>query len=182
MKHLIDLLRQARAFARANDGRTQWALMKVFRIKNADGSPYLTRLRFVQCPYFGVFLHRVTTADPQPDLHDHPYPFVAIPLLGGYTESYTDHPKAMDIGPAAAGLVVERRHNLLHWNVMPLSAAHRIVELTRVPTWTLVFVGPRVQTFGFWTESGYVPFDQYSDKAYESGDESRMLYPRPDER
>ena len=45
-------------------------------------------------------IHEILTVDGTPDLHNHPFSYITIPLRGGYVEQYLDLP---------SGIVKERR-------------------------------------------------------------------------
>lgn len=116
--------------------------METFKVPQYDGDDdddYLTRLRIVQTPWFGVYLHRFDGPDPRPTLHDHPWRFLSIVLRGGYVERRLD----------PLDMTVDEDHRVRFVNRMRLCDAHSIMRLTRVPTWTLMLVGRRVRTWGY---------------------------------
>lgn len=118
----------------------KWAVMEKFEIPNFDDpGNYLTRWRVLETPWFGVYLHRIDTPDSRPTLHDHPWNFTALLLRGGYIERRLD-PHTMQVD----------EHRRVRWvNRMRSHDAHAIVQLLRVPTWTLLFVGARRRTWGY---------------------------------
>jgi len=134
---------------------TLWAFMDGFQVRKGD-TPYLDRLRVVQTPLFGVYLHRIHQPDQDRDPHDHPWPFVSFVLSGGYTERVWADKK--------------RRRNDLHsmefrrgrWSLHRMRAdrAHRILSVED-QLWTLVLTGPRKRDWGFWTRDGLVPWRDY---------------------
>ena len=77
--------------------------------------------------------------DSRPTLHDHPWRFLSVVLRGGYTERRLD-PRTMEVNEA---------HRVRWFNRMRTCDYHAIVKLARTPTWTLLFVGPRVRTWGY---------------------------------
>lgn len=101
---------------------------------------YMHRWYF-RTPWGAIRLHHILRSDQAEALHDHPWDFCSFLLSGGYTEVRPDgavyHPQ---------GSVVRRRaedlHRLIIWR----------------PVWTLVFTGPRRRTWGFQTETGWVPW------------------------
>lgn len=118
----------------------RWAFMERFEVPDYDSDGnYLTRWRIVQTPWFALYLHRFDGPDPRPTLHDHPWNFVAVVLRGGYIERRLD-PKSM---------TVDEAHVVRHVNVKRTHDAHSIMRLLRQPTWTLLFVGRRVRTWGY---------------------------------
>lgn len=137
---------------RAGTPSPRWAFLSLYRIKNRDGSPYLTRFRILQTPWFGIYLHRIHTHDTDRDLHDHPWTFLSIVLLGGYVEeretfSWPDRDW--------------KARKPLSFALRRATDPHRIVKLTRKPTWTLLFVGPRRRDWGFHTATGWVDWRTY---------------------
>lgn len=108
-------------------------------------NPYMLRWLFHH-PFGTVRLHKITQADADPDLHDHPWDFVSFILRGGYTEDIGG-PWEQHYGPGAISL-------------KRASDAHRITSVDG-PTWTLVFTGQRIRKWGFWTPEGWVAWDAY---------------------
>ncbi len=76
----------------------RWAFMATLRVPNLDGTPYLTRLRFVQTPWFGIYLHQIHTKDWDRHLHDHPWRFASLVLSGAYCEKVAERPEGTDLG------------------------------------------------------------------------------------
>lgn len=74
---------------------SRWAFMGGFSITTKDGDPYLDRLRIVQTPVFGIYLHRVHGPDGQRHPHDHPWWFASVVISGGYVEQVWDDPSAL---------------------------------------------------------------------------------------
>lgn len=90
--------------------------------------------------FHNLYLHRFTASDEDRALHDHPWSFVAIVLVGRYrevTESGTVRRRAGGIARRAAA----HRHR---------------VELFRdesgreMPCWTVVLTGRNERPWGFW--------------------------------
>jgi hypothetical protein len=148
----------------------RWAFMRRFRLTTAEGDTYLDRLRIVQTPWFGVYLHRLGTPDPGVDLHDHPWPFVSVILRGGYEEQVAPtrsaperarRAEAMPMANFMRGLPRSWRRGSMHR--LRLTECHRISTLFRVPTWTLILAGRRQQPWGFYTPSGFVDSRDYDE-------------------
>ena len=149
-----------------SDGRVRWAFMSTFDIPCVDPDSgeshlYLRRLRIIQTPWFGVYLHEMQAPDYDADLHDHPWSFFTIILKGGYTEFYKHRMRQHDDEK------VIHRWNRWSAHFMDKLAGHRIVGLHEVPTYTLVFAGPRKREWGFWrTERNgqtWVPWHEYNE-------------------
>lgn len=133
-------------------GAGRWQFMKMFRIFKS-GKPYLSRLRMIQTPFFSVYLHKIHQHDVDPDLHDHPWSFISIVLWGGYIEMRPD--------PLYITRAVSSKRGFLSVGYRRAEDLHRIIELSRYPTWTLVFTGPRRRKWGFSTPTGWVNYRDY---------------------
>lgn len=121
--------------------RPRWALgwrHQFDLVRRQDGVRYLSRWWVVNTPLGGVAVHRMDGPDARDVLHDHPFTFCSLVLRGGYVERRLD-PLTMRASPRPV-----RR-----WNRMRKFDAHVIVELLRVPTWTLLWIGPKRRTWGF---------------------------------
>lgn len=127
----------------------KWAIMQRYEIPCPNGEPYLERLRIVQSPIGGAYVHWFVQADDVVP-HDHPWSFVSLLLRGGYTEELHD-------GPIHRRTVERRR-----WSVAfrRSTDSHRISSADH-GTMTLVLVGPRRRTWGFWTDAGWVPWTEH---------------------
>lgn len=114
----------------------RWQFMTVFRIGD-----YLTRLRIVQTPAFGIYLHKIKRPDKDQGIHDHPWSFVSIILLGSYYELRRNP------------VTMEKEVKFHRWlNVVRKHDQHRILRLTRPTVWSLMLVGRRYRTWGYWYE------------------------------
>lgn len=137
------------------------------RLRRADGEIYLDRWG-VECRLVGVYLHKMEAPDPGVDLHDHPWPFVSCVLWGGYDEARTRRDlapmlaRAADRGHPYLRCVVRRRR-WLTFGSTPLSFCHRITQLHRVPTWTLVVRGRKVRRWGFFLPAGWMDWEEYDN-------------------
>lgn len=129
-----------------------WAFMELFRVPDLDfpERDYLWRLRILQTPWAGLYLHKLCQADSRSVLHSHPWAFVSFVLRGGYTEYV---PGAQYAVPRQVKhLNVKRFNKSYHW----------IDSLWRTPTWTLVFVGRRKRVWGYLDRDGtYTDFDKH---------------------
>lgn len=117
-----------------------------------DGSVYLERWAMKRDKSGVMYVHRFSGPDPDRPLHDHPYDFVSIILAGGYTETVQNAEGGLDTVKRCAGDVILRR----------AETPHRITEIAAPgQTWSLVLSGPRVRTFGFHTDDGWMPWEPY---------------------
>lgn len=122
----------------------------------APGNPMMERWRLLQTPLFGIYLHRIYREDLDPVPHDHPWSFLSLVLRGGYQEEfYPDTRRILDRAftrrfgglPRLDGRPSRRLHRF------PLTAAHRITAV-EPGTVTLVLVGPKVRSWGFYGYDG----------------------------
>lgn len=133
----------------SREGRARWDLWSRLFIGDRD-DPMIVRHRLIQTPWFGVYVHHIHRADRDRDLHDHPWSFFTVVLRGGYAECFKTvgrHPRV-------------RTWLRGSWHAMKRHQAHRITAV--LPgTRTLVFVGRRRSSWGFWTEYGWVDYREY---------------------
>lgn len=102
---------------------------------------YLVRWRLVQTPWFGIFIHKILMIDNDVNTHDHPWDFIAIILKGGYRERWFERLEHK--------LAARRWWGVGSIHRMKTTEFHAIKELFKIPTWTLVFTGPRKQEWGY---------------------------------
>ena len=131
------------------------------RLRRADGRVYMDRWGFEwprtngRHPLFGCFLHRFTAPDPGQDMHDHPWSFLTVPLVGGYEEERSD----VRVASGCYGIVERVRR--LRPRLMRLDECHRIIQLDRPVVWTLVIHGPWRRLWGFYTPNGWIESSVY---------------------
>lgn len=130
----------------------RWTLWRWTDVR-VGGALYLRRLHLVQTPLFSIMLHWIVMADPEPDLHDHPVDFLSVMLRGGYDEYVPSK-------GAVSGIVC-RTWPRWSWHSMRATDRHRIVKV-QPNTLTLVFAGPVVRAWGFWTPEGFMPWRHYA--------------------
>lgn len=93
-----------------------------------------------------AYLHHFVGSDWSRHLHCHPKRFVSIGLWGGYVEETPDG---------------EREYRAPWIRVFPHYHIHRL-KLGRFKScWTLVFVGREVSDWGFYTETGFIQWQEY---------------------
>lgn len=130
----------------------RWAFLSGLDV-GADGDPYLDRLRIVQTPLFGLYLHHIHRPDREPYPHDHPWWFASLVLTGGYWESVWP-----DKRNPGVEIFRERRRGSLR--SIGLNSAHRITR-TSGALWTLVLTGPKRADWGFWPGGQFVPWREH---------------------
>lgn len=132
---------------------------------------YLTRWK-LRTPWFGIYLHKICLPDSDRHLHDHPWAFATLVLKGGYQEQVPVDP-TNPCGPRR-----EQVWKSGSFHTMRLNEFHGIQKLLKGTAWTLVFVGPYRQEWGFATPFGKIPQDVYFTNRDYYGDprrEERMV-------
>lgn len=146
-----------------------WALWSKMTIPCPNGEIYLARIRVVQTPWFGILLHDIYEPDQDRDPHDHPWTFWSFVLRGGYIEQVFEDTGmtepvleyGLDSGLKRkvypSKLFGRSRFSLHRMNT---DKAHQITNI-QPNTRTLIFCGPRVRKWGFWTPDGWVHWKDY---------------------
>lgn len=143
---------------------------------------YMERWWFVRpCWWFpsGVRVHHILRSDNDRCLHDHPWPYMTIILRGGYYE-LTDAVYSRWDGVEHAmlakwygpGSILFRRSTHKHRLILPANKT----------AWTLFFMGPYQQGWGFYTPEGKVPWREYLNGDYVANAEAKLAQHYPAER
>lgn len=135
----------------------RWAIWKRFTIYKED-EIYLDRLRLVQTPLFGIYLHKIYKPDEDRAVHDHPWGFGSLVLRGGYTEWFVERPDLR---------LVFKTQTWKRWSFhrMSTGSAHQI-KTVLPKTVTLVIVGRKKRDWGFWPATGdFVRWQDYITSA-----------------
>jgi hypothetical protein len=134
-----------------------WAFWQRFDIPCKNGEQYLARLRILDTPWFGIYLHDIFEPDADRDPHNHPWSFISVVLRGEYRENVYPQPELLPYS------YVEKRHKRFSLHKMGTRAAHRITYAApRLKT--LIIRGKRTGGWGFFLaeKSGkYVPWQEY---------------------
>jgi hypothetical protein len=123
----------------------RWAIWQRMTIPCKDGLTYLVRLRVLQTPWFGIYLHDIHEDDGDRDPHNHPWSFLSVVLRGYYTERVYPDP----LGRRQDYTL--KTHRRLSVHRMGRESAHRIVDAAPGLK-TLILTGPRKATWGFFRE------------------------------
>jgi len=152
--------------------------------------PYL--LRWYLLPrnrWMNLYLHKFCRDDDDRALHDHPWWFVSVMLVGTYREYVPGAGAKEQRSKGAEGVSGERssgeeaasHHSPLtrhpHESTCETRRAgsiafrraehrHRVELLKRedgtpIPCWTVVLTGPNMRTWGFWCPKGFVPWHDF---------------------
>lgn len=158
---------------RPDDGEeARWGFISFLTLRTAEGELYLQRIRLLSTPLFGLFIHKLEVPDPGPDLHDHPWWFASLILLGGYdqwiaeTRSAPFYATLRERMGSSCTPGEERKRRWLSVGRIRLHECHKIFRLYRSPTWTLVLRGPRRHSWGFHSARGFEDHRTYDYKVY----------------
>lgn len=121
--------------------------VRVITTTNSDKRPYLVRITLFSLFGFNVYLHVILRSDEDRALHDHPWPFVSIILVGGYWEHFIDTHGEKVQQFRSPWSVLFRRSKFAHRVELPVSDD---------PALTLVFTGRRCRKWGFHCPQGWV--------------------------
>ncbi len=116
------------------------------------GSTYMERWRLIDCRWFGIRVHHILRSDSDQEMHDHPFDFTSLILLGGYTEH-----TPLGVRHFKPGRIVRHKAEDLHR--LELRGHHRRANgrwelVSEIPAWTLVWQGPRRRRWGFKAPDG----------------------------
>ncbi len=115
-----------------------------WRWKLHPESAHIDRLIVLLTPLFSLCVHWLNAPDPEEYYHDHPVSFLSLILRGWYAEVRPN------------GYHVRRWFNLVH-----ARDRHSVVEVASGGAVTICLMGPRVQTWGFFTPIGFMPWSEY---------------------
>lgn len=132
----------------------RWAVMQRMTIPCLDGTDYLVRLRIVQTPWFGIYLHDIHKDDGDRAPHNLPWAFMSVVLRGYYTERLYPEPLTR---PDHYVLRTHGSHSAHH---MGRGSAHRIISASDGLK-TLIFTGPRKASWGFFIDGEHVDWSDY---------------------
>lgn len=108
--------------------------------------------KLIQKQGIAVRVHEILRSDDAPHPHDHPWPYVAIILSGGYWETRYN----------AAGEVIDKQwHGPGSVLYRPAGSWHRLDLVRGLPATTLFITGKYVGTWGFNVNGVKVPHYEY---------------------
>ena len=149
-------------------------------------------------------IHEILRSDSDRHCHDHPWPYVSIILRGGYWEVRefpltTDAERrratraarratsstVATLGPDLVlrtttwhgpGSIIFRRANDRHRLVLRhfYESPQYGTSPTEVPSWSLFITGPKAQSWGFYTETGFVNWRKYPAAAENNNLQSKQ--------
>lgn len=126
-----------------------------------DEPPLMIRYVIFRCAAFGIYLHHFCRSDHDRALHDHPWPYVAIILKGGYWEVHDQDRAGQVVEWRGPGSVLLRPAQWRHRIALPVFGFQDDGRQIQQPSWSLVFVGRRAQRWGFFTPQGWCWWRKY---------------------
>jgi len=127
----------------------------------------------------GIRVHQILRSDSDRHLHDHPWGFATVILRGGYLEvleqrivhrSELSSARLLSEWACVHFRSIGAHRFLLSYGrdcppgsvvIHRPTARHRLVLQPGHHAWTLFFMGPAVQEWGFYTETGKVHWKDY---------------------
>jgi hypothetical protein len=128
-------------------------LFLIREIKSRLGDTYFKRWSIVSTQWGSLYLHEIARSDEDIHMHDHPWDFWSLILIGGYIEYFLAKGKSTKILKHTSGCILKRKSKDFH----------RIKLLDpEQSTWTLVWVGPRINDpWGYYTLGGWIDNREY---------------------
>jgi hypothetical protein len=137
------------------DKPKRFGRIDITKMVDGDEVLYLRRWYLWRGKRFSIRVHHIALPDVDRWPHDHPWPFLAIILWGGYTEVWG---KAGDAHPTRAKFVSL-------FNCHKATDLHRIIRFNRAGgAWTLFLTGAERRTWGFQTDEGWLPWREAIDR------------------
>ena len=152
---------------RGERSRVHAALDRRFKredLGDPAGGLYMERWVIAKLWGCALYLHRYERSDWSRDLHDHPRSFWTIPLVGGYWNETEMRGEVRSAG--------WREKRLVRWPFPRFRRArhsHRVQLDRRWPhPWTLVLMLRKQREWGFWSDDGWVRWDEYLARPWEA--------------
>jgi hypothetical protein len=128
------------------------------QIISSGDSPYLHRwFLWPRCRWLNCYLHHFVGSDDPTALHDHPWWFLSLCLVGRYREISQGATQLRRPGT----LVLRRPEHRHRVQLLPNA------DGTERGCWTIIITGPRIRPWGFWCTNPdnetarFVPWQQF---------------------
>lgn len=149
-------------------------------IVNCDHEPYLYRWYVIRTKYVGVFIHQFVRSDEDRALHDHPWPFVVLPLWRGYIEhserdknfqeikAIVDAWNPFETRVREINLAIDEKVPVRR-RVLPILGLgcrsslyrHRVELIDGKPSWSLFIRFKECRIWGFWPKEGFIAWNKW---------------------
>jgi hypothetical protein len=155
-------------------------------IRREDGVPYLVRY-FIYRPNWldkigidskkagRIYLHHILRSDHDISNHDHPWAYRSLIVKGGYREFTTAKTVCDNVDFAKPN---PQKWDFANWPKdresvfadfkagqylkRPAEWKHRLEIPEGKTTWTLVFIGAKTRSWGFWPGGKFCPWKKYN--------------------
>jgi hypothetical protein len=126
----------------------RWLLDRKFvtEIRSKEGVLHFRRWRLIETSFFRLYVHELHQSDKDAHLHSHPWNFITWVIKGGYTEELEN----------SSFRKIERFQLATH----NAEDFHRIT-LDHFPSYTLFIAYGEGRPWGYRTELGMMPNDDY---------------------
>jgi hypothetical protein len=126
-----------------------------------DGSVYMHRWYTIRTKPFAIFIHKFERSDYDRALHDHPCPFIVIPVWRGYLEHTPLGVRRVlpILGTRWRKAVFQHRVELFsrdrgqHYAAVTGNERHEYL-----PAWSIFIRFRKVRHWGFWCKDGWKPY------------------------
>jgi hypothetical protein len=147
-------------------------LFLIREIFSKEGVLHFQRWRLLSTRWGSLFVHYIARSDEDKHMHDHPWDFWSLILSGGYYETSQRSPwsiapaRIADYMDGIAKIVDGRLITKCAPGYLVMREARDFHQITLIkPTWTLVWVGPRIhEPWGYLTEEGWMNHVEYRNK------------------
>lgn len=147
-------------------------------IVNCEREPYLLRWYVLRTERLGIFIHKFVRSDEDRALHDHPWPFLVVPLWGGYIEhsdrlmlrgrnvvracnDFANHPDFLDMMLSQREPVVRRIWPIISTRYRDTNYRHRVELINGRSSWSLFFRFKKIREWGFWPKEGFILWNKW---------------------
>jgi len=124
-----------------------------------ENEPYLERYYILfntrYHKLFNIYIHKFLKGDPD-DVHDHPWPYFTLILIGGYYEWV---PVFNTLGEKINEIRYWRGPG--HFRICKPNSYHRVELKPGVTAWTLFMPGPHKRQWGFLVDNKWIHNDNY---------------------
>lgn len=141
-------------------------LLELRVIVNCDHDPYLYRWYVFRTKWVSLFIHKFVRDDEDRALHDHPWPFLVIPIWRGYVEhcekwcdcfNCREHPTM----PRQRIPHARRVRPLLGMRLRRATYRHRVELIAGKPAWSVFIHFRRWREWGFWLPEGFIQWNKW---------------------
>lgn len=148
-------------------------LLPFREIVDCEKQVYLRRWYLIRTSKFAVFIHQFIKSDFERGLHDHPWPFIVIPIWRGYVEhherpcvicDYFAPERCQGCGGTGKMTAKHRVWPIIGTRSRPAIYRHRVELFYEVvngdkrplPSWSIFLRFKECREWGFWLPDGFM--------------------------